>query len=179
MLFLVGKKIREHVESRKPRLLDTTHDSIPSSSNFCIKQMVSFNFYLISGISSTYLIPDHQVQVDNLSEDYCLLCLTDCCYFSVPSRLDFFFKTWDDPLCNPAERVRIVGIKGTHCALVYFHYLKHQAFSSVPQSSKNILFWNSLYCVLLILGSVQLFPYVFVHFMYVVVRVTCLGHQSF
>lgn len=70
VLFLVGKKIREDVESRKPRSPDTRHDSIPFCSNFCIKRMVSFNFNLfftkiviLSGISSTYLILDHQVQL--------------------------------------------------------------------------------------------------------------------
>ena len=50
------------------------------------------------------------------------------------------FKTWDD--LPRTEWVRIVGIKGNYCALVYFLYLKHQAFSSVPQSS---IFLSMLY----------------------------------
>ena len=41
---LVGKNIREDVESLRPRSLDTRPDSLPSS-NFSIKYMISLNFY--------------------------------------------------------------------------------------------------------------------------------------
>ena len=112
--------------------------------------MVSFNFYLfftkiviLPGISSTYLIPDHQVQ---LSWQFLWSFFSYCVWLIVVtsqfSRVwNFFFKTWDDPLCNPAERVRIVGIKGNYCALVYFLYLKHCAYTGMYS-------WN-LWCQLL------------------------------
>ena len=128
MLFIVGKKIREDVESRKPRSLNTRHDSILFCSNFCIKQMVSFNFYLF--FTKIVILP---------GISYCVWLIVVTSQFS--RVWNFFFKTWDDPLCNPAERVRIVGIKGNYCALVYFLYLKHCAYTGMYS-------WN-LWCQLL------------------------------
>ena len=85
VLFLAGKKIREDVESRKPRSLDARHDSIPFCSNFCIKQMdLLWNFFNLFNPWS----PNPSWQ---FLWSFFLLCPTDCCYFSVLSCLEFFF----------------------------------------------------------------------------------------
>ena len=109
VLFLAGKKIREDVESRKPRSLDTRPDSIPFCSNFCIRQMDPlwnffnlFNPWSPSPIKLTISLKFFFLIVF----DWLLLLLSSLTFGF------FFFKTWDDPPCNPAERVRIVGIKG-------------------------------------------------------------------
>ena len=62
--------------------------------------MLSFNFYLfftkiviLPGISSTYLIPDHQVQLSwQFLWSFFFLIVFDWLLFSVLSRLDFFFS---------------------------------------------------------------------------------------
>ena len=123
VLFLAGKKIREDVESRKPRSLHTRPDSIPFCSNFCIRQMDPlWNFFNLFNPWSPSRSWQFLLSFFLIASDWLLLLLSSVTF----GFFFFFFSKREMIHCAIQQNeLELLELKGIIVLLVYFLYLKY------------------------------------------------------